>query len=47
MLKDGSEWGFLADHVAEYRRLGEVLRRKVAGRDAPPELSRADAEPEA
>jgi hypothetical protein len=36
VLKDGSEWGFLADHVAEYRRLGEVLRRKVAKGEAPP-----------
>ena len=27
--KDGTEWGFQADYVAEYRRLTEVLRQKV------------------
>jgi hypothetical protein len=30
LLKDGTEWGFLADRVADYRRLTKVLARKVA-----------------
>jgi len=29
VLKGGAEWGFLADYIAEYGRLPEVLRRKV------------------
>ena len=29
VLKNGAEWGFLADHIAEYGKLTEVLRRKV------------------
>jgi hypothetical protein len=36
--KDGTEWGFQADYVAEYRRLTEVLRQKVSAlRSHPPE----------
>jgi hypothetical protein len=35
VLKGGGEWGFLAEYVADYHRLGEVLRRKVDERDAP------------
>lgn len=27
--KDGTEWGFLADYVAGYRRLTEVLRQRA------------------
>jgi hypothetical protein len=34
VLKDGREWGFLADHIAEYRRLSELLRQKLAARGA-------------
>ena len=30
---DGSEWGFLADHIAYYGRLAEVLRQRVAEGD--------------
>lgn len=30
VLADGSEWGFLADYVADYPRLAEVLARKVS-----------------
>lgn len=33
VLAGGGEWGFLADYVADYRRLTDVLRRKVAERD--------------
>jgi len=32
VLTDGTEWGFLADHVAEYGRLCEALGRKAAER---------------
>lgn len=35
VLAGGGEWGFLADYVADYRRLTDVLRRKVAERDPP------------
>jgi hypothetical protein len=30
VLKGGTEWGFLADYIADYRRLTEVLRQRVA-----------------
>jgi len=43
LLKDGTEWGFLADYVAEYRRLSEVLRRKIHERAAPPAPPRTEA----
>jgi hypothetical protein len=44
----GGEWGFLADYVAGYRLLAEVLRRKGVGRDASPGPARAEAiEPDA
>jgi hypothetical protein len=36
MRKDGSEWGFLADHLAEYHRLREVLSRKVGEGESVP-----------
>jgi hypothetical protein len=39
VLKGGTEWGFLADYIAEYGRLTEVLRRKV---DEWPKPSGAD-----
>jgi hypothetical protein len=29
VTRGGAEWGFLADYVAQYGRLTEVLRRKV------------------
>ena len=29
VLNDGSEWGFIADWIGDYRKLAEVLRRKV------------------
>jgi hypothetical protein len=29
VLKDGSEWGFIADWIGDCRKLAEVLRRKV------------------
>ncbi|HEX3150957.1 MAG TPA: hypothetical protein VHR66_22955 [Gemmataceae bacterium] len=29
LLTDGTEWGFLADYVADFRRLMEMLRAKV------------------
>ena len=29
VLKGGGEWGFLADYVADYRRLADLLRRKM------------------
>jgi hypothetical protein len=34
VLRGGGEWGFLADHVAEYDRLAEVLRQRVTKRDS-------------
>lgn len=33
VLTGGGEWGFLADRVAEFGRLSEMLRRKTAGRE--------------
>jgi hypothetical protein len=36
VLDDGSEWGFLADHVDRYRRLAELLRARVADGSDPP-----------
>jgi hypothetical protein len=36
VLTGGTEWGFQADWVADYRRLAEVLRRKVEERRPPP-----------
>ena len=30
VLASGGEWGFLADYVADFKRLTEVLRRKMA-----------------
>jgi hypothetical protein len=29
VLKDGSEWGFIADNIAEYSRLGAMLKHKT------------------
>jgi hypothetical protein len=29
VLHDGSEWGFIADWIGDYRRLAEVMRQKV------------------
>lgn len=36
VLKDGTEWGFLADRLARYRLLTEVLHQKVAGNSGLP-----------
>jgi hypothetical protein len=33
VLVGGGEWGFLANHVADYGRLSELLRRKMAERE--------------
>jgi hypothetical protein len=43
--KDGTEWGFLADYVADYRRLTEVLRQRadqLGGREPEPTARPAD-----
>jgi hypothetical protein len=32
MLKDGSEWGFIADNFAEYGRMTEMLRQKTGAK---------------
>jgi hypothetical protein len=37
VLKGGGEWGFLADYIADYRRLADLLRRKVDEQDPPPD----------
>jgi hypothetical protein len=41
VLAGGGEWGFLANYVADFPRLTEVLRRKVAER-GPSRLGTAD-----
>jgi hypothetical protein len=44
VLKDGSEWGFIADWIGDYRRLTEVLNRKVdeEKRLMPPDAAASD-----
>jgi hypothetical protein len=47
VLKNGREWGFLADHVTAYRQLAEVLRQKVAERNVPTDPPRPGPSPSA
>ena len=34
ILNDGSEWGFVSDHIAEYKWLTEMLKQKIDAKSA-------------